>query len=913
MTQEANEKGQSKVPFLEDALDSLDEPQTKSSPSSSVLMDDGLDLPDIEQGGEGAFDDDAILLDDTLAEDNQPTDVTLSEDAAQADLPSTDIDLPQAEESSDDLPSLDDMTLPSPSDEADDDIEQFGLPEDEQPESTPELPVDDEDVLDDELDDLGQMLPESPDNDTSVDSQDDSELDLLEAPAKETQPLPVDDEDVLDVGIDDLEQMLPGSSEDDASDAQGGDNAAGSTDALRKEESPLPVDDEDVLDVPLDELDPDFEAPVTQPEAVTPEENSDEEPEIESPGNDELSEIDGGSDDSIPEPDEELPSEDELGLPELDSVPTQDEGVTEDESSPDDDFDLLMGGDDSSDENNEEDITDASDFEFPVSDDEPATSEPEPSGDDLDDGMDLLMGGDDEDDTSPSQPKSNPDDDFDLLMNSDDESSDEEQSDPISDWEKDDEDDLDDDDELLSGFMPDNSGNDIEDEDDQGLDDGVADMLDTFAPTMSKDEDVDDFLEGIEAAPEPEKSKADKDFLTSIATQEDVPDVAPENKATEPKEEPKTSKAEKNEKTENAEKKKPGLIGKISRIFVAVGLVGGLGVGGMYVSQNGLPSDVTSLIPSFSTSSNNAAVNPNVTKEIDALRKKVEALSSEVTQIKSDANSTLAEYQRLVGLQSELSESQSKQLAMITELKSSAKKYEGEMISRLEKLALYVKSVETGGNERQAIMRDSLYKELVAYIKANASNDDAGKLTELAEALRKQSVKTAQIDAALQAQRRVVSIIEDEQDYIRETVETIRDKNTGPNTNLLMPSEPKKRPKKVEVPKVEPKTDEVCCVFVEENKQKAQTATHVKQDKVQAGYRLVSVIKRGPRSWDIFLEPTVGNGRMSVEKYTFTPTGASSVPGYGRITDVVELNGGNARIPYKVITEKGTLVSRKKG
>ena len=188
MTQEANEKGQSKVPFLEDALDSLDEPQTKSSPSSSVLMDDGLDLPDIEQGGEGAFDDDAILLDDTLLEDNQPTDVTLSEDAAQADLPSTDIDLPQAEESSDDLPSLDDMTLPSPNDEVDDDIEQFGLPEDEQPESTPELPVDDEDVLDDELDNLGQMLPESPDNDTSVESQDDSELDLLEAPAKETHP-----------------------------------------------------------------------------------------------------------------------------------------------------------------------------------------------------------------------------------------------------------------------------------------------------------------------------------------------------------------------------------------------------------------------------------------------------------------------------------------------------------------------------------------------------------------------------------------------------------------------------------------------------------------------------------------------------------------------------------------------------
>ena len=55
MTQEANEKGQSKVPFLEDALDSLDEPQTKSSPSSSVLMDDGLDLPDIEQGGEGGL------------------------------------------------------------------------------------------------------------------------------------------------------------------------------------------------------------------------------------------------------------------------------------------------------------------------------------------------------------------------------------------------------------------------------------------------------------------------------------------------------------------------------------------------------------------------------------------------------------------------------------------------------------------------------------------------------------------------------------------------------------------------------------------------------------------------------------------------------------------------------------------
>lgn len=86
-----------------------------------------------------------------------------------------------------------------------------------------------------------------------------------------------------------------------------------------------------------------------------------------------------------------------------------------------------------------------------------------------------------------------------------------------------------------------------------------------------------------------------------------------------------------------------------------------------------------------------------------------------------------------------------------------------------------------------------------------------------------------------------------------------------------------------------------------------------KTDDATLGYRLVSVIKRGPRSWDVFLEPTKGKGRMSVEKYTLTPTGSSSVPGYGRIKDVVELRGGDARIPYKVITENGTLVSRKKG
>lgn len=919
MTQDANNNGMSKVPFLEDALDSLDKPQTKPSPLSESSMDDELVLPDVGSGEEGAFDDDAILLDNLPDENVQPGAASIEETVSDTSASmSDDLELPQDEALSEDALADDDITLPVDDALPADDLlpTDSELPVDDELSPDATLPVDDEDILDIGIDDLDERnrgeTADDQDDEFDAALPNDDELDTLPQ-TEENQPtvnLPVDDEDVLDI---ELDEAPPEESEVEvSSELPGDDFDATLPDTEASPEMSLPVDDEDVLNDSLDDLDMGMVEP--EQEDGDKKDDQNELPDIEgdlpAPSEEDTVELDD---------DNEL-LDDDLGLPELDGLPTPEEPelepeaempAPEDETSSDDDLDLLMG--DSSDDDKEL-VTDAGDFEFPVaSDDEEADADSAPEDDDLDDGLDLLMGDDSQEDNEPEQ-EAEPDvDDLDLLMGTDEESQDE-QSDPISNWEQDDDDLDDDEDELLGDFMPETSTDDefaqSMESDEQGLDDGVADMLDSFAPSMANDEDVDDFLGGIENTPEPEPEK-EEDFLSSITTQEEQePPVEPEQKEEAPAAKPEVTSEE---KPDDESPKKRGILSKITRVLVAAGLLGGIGMGGMYVSQNGLPTEISSLIPSATSTTQTATVNPDVAKEIKTLRKQVEALSNEVTQIKNNADSMLGEYQRLVSLQSELSDSQGAQLKMITELKSSAQKYEGEMISRLEKLALYVKSVETGGNERQALMRDSLYKELVAYIKANASNDDAGKLTELAEALRKQSVKTAQIDAALQAQRRVVSIIEDEQDYIRETVETIRDKNAGPNTNLLAPTQPKPRPKQIETPKVEPKKDEVCCVFVEETKKQTAGKVRVKQDEEQASYRLVSVIKRGARSWDIFLEPTDASGRMSVEKYTFTPTGASSVPGYGRITDVVELKGGNARIPYKVITENGILVSRKKG
>jgi len=844
MTQEANKNEKSKVPFLEDALDSLDKTQTSSPESDENLTGDNSPTFEDEKSNQVAFDDDAILLDSLSIDDEIKTDsVTMTGEVEYPSLDTDDLSFPSEnnEGASVALPAEDEDSL---------DSDEFDLPAES---DSSELPVEDEDVLDVSADELGLPV-ESDSLDLTVEDEDvlDVGVDELGLPVEsDSLDLTVEDEDVLDVGVDEL--GLP----------------------IESDNSELPVEDEDVLDVGVDELG----LPVESDDSELPVEDEDE--------------LDAGVD--------------ELGLP-----------VDEEESdvidSSTDDLDLVMGTA-PSDENEE--------FDVPIADDETDQSNEE----DLDGGLDLLMGGDDqEDEYEPApedEPKPAPEDDFDLMMNSDDEA--DEDDDPISNWEKnDDEDDEDDelgddDEDLLNGFLPgDDEQNDPTPHDEEyefeNVDSGVADMLDNFAPAMSKDEDVDDFLNEIESKGESAPPAGVDDFLPDVEREDAVEDNA--------KTEAEITKDTKSEKTEKPSEEKesddhtdkPGIVRKLSRVFAAVAIAGGVIFSSLYINENGVPKEVSSLMPDFTSSSENAKSESSVLKEIKTLRKEVELLSGEVKKVKSSSEYSLKEYKRLVELQAELNKSYAAQMDTINSIKSSAKKYEGEMITRLEKLALYVKSVESGNNKQQSIMRESLYKELVAYIKANASNDDAGKLTELTENLRKQSVKTAQLDAALQAQRRVVSIIEDEQDYLRGTVDSIRKTESSPSVNLLKSDNGDSGLKKDtdESAKAE-NSEEACCVFVEEKKVAKTLYSNAKKEDSELGYRLVSVIKRGPRSWDVFLEPKIGKGRMSVEKYTLTPMGSSVVPGYGRIKDVVELKGGDARIPYKVITENGTLVSRKKG
>jgi hypothetical protein len=908
MTQEANKNEKSKVPFLEDALDNLDAPQVDSSDLDENSIGDDLDTLDLG-GGDLDYDDDSILLDGSKvdAENNLDLDSLSSPSSTNGedDINFTiddELSLPVDDSATPSLPTQDEDSL-------DLEVDELGLPVEIDDALTQGLPVEDEDTLELGEDELG--LPVEIDDaltqELPVEDEDTSDLgeDELGLPVENgdtaTQELPVEDEDTLDLGVDELglpvengdtaTQELPVEDEDTSDlgedelglPVENGDTAT----------QALPVEDEDVLDLGVDELG----LPVESDETTTQELPVEDEDTLDL-GVDELGLPVESDDLGLDDEDAGLPAEedtsnldDDFGSPELPSSELDDS----------DELDLIMG-DNSGDSSL---VTDDESAQSPEIDDSENNVE-----DDLDGGFDLLMGEDDNDsesNTDSSQPAV--EDDFDLMMNSDDQSND----DPISNWEQEDDDELDeDDDDLLDGFMPD-EGSDINqplDDEQNDVDAGVADMLDNFAPTMSKDEDVDDFLNDIESKNGGAISEEEEDFLPEIKNEVEKEDPKPTIDT--PSSDKKES-ADEDQEVKEHDDKKTGFLGKLARIGLSVALACGVGFGALYVNENGIPKEVSEIVPSAFSISNDVEVQSSVMKEIEALRSQVETLSSEVKKVKSNAEFNLTEYKKLVLLQSELNKSHSEQVGIINSIKSSAKKYEGEMISRLEKLALYVKSVETGNNEKQAVMRESLYKELVAYIKANASNDDAGKLTELAENLRKQSVKTAQLDAALQAQRRVVSIIEDEQNYIRGTVDSIRESRSAPSVNLLKSDNDKPSVKSTSGAQIESeKTDEVCCVFVEEKQQK-QVSSNVEKDEYKAKYRLVSVIKRGPRSWDIYLEPSAEKGRMSVEKYTLTPTGASSVPGYGRITGVVELKDGNARIPYKVITDNGVLVSRKKG
>ena len=596
-------------------------------------------------------------------------------------------------------------------------------------------------------------------------------------------------------------------------------------------------DSDDEID---SELPDELPAPDDEVDSELSDELPDSDDEIDSELPDELSapddEVDSELSDILPDSDDEIDSE----LP--DELPLSDDDV---------DSDLLgdVFDEDSSDEGDTID-TSRLDGEEVVPEDEELSEEE----------LDGLMGFDSDDE------------DEDVIsgwVESDNESEDE--LDDVDDAE----DIGDDEEDIIASMTGDIDGDDPYEENLQDNDisseDDLNKVLDTLVP--------------LDKVSENENLNNKEDFKDPVI---DKPVVDVQENRPEPliREEESKPVKDNSDVSEKAVSKKPmgvvatAILGlfKVSS-FIALGLGGGAGYN--YLKDSGFID-----LPHVATSSNEV---------VEQLAKKVGLLEKQIVSPSKPQDDLLERYKQLSESQDSLLLEQQKQIALITELKSSvakqenkAENYESEMIERLESLLSLVVGVAEKQSNQGIEIKESVLREALLTIEKSTTNIEQASIAPFVEQLKKSISRISQLEAAYTAQKTHIALLEGEAEYVKNSMQEIRKKQ----------SEIKKTVESVPSPKVKKETkvkDDFVFIANEEKK----------DDSILSKYHLIGVHAKGSGRFDIYVQSEKAYHTAEFETFWFSPNQSSVIPNYGRILEVREVKGSS--IPYVVVTENGII------
>ena len=286
-----------------------------------------------------------------------------------------------------------------------------------------------------------------------------------------------------------------------------------------------------------------------------------------------------------------------------------------------------------------------------------------------------------------------------------------------------------------------------------------------------------------------------------------------------------------------------------------------------------------------------------------AARDSISAIRTELDEIKASNSDVmrrqevaLAEFKSTVG---KLEEEQRNVSRLTKQIKEEAASYEKLMIARLEKqLELMLSLSEKQSSQSQSIT-DQVMREVESYLK-NAEQASESNIKPLLGELSDAVARIGKIEARVREQAQLISMVENESDYVKALVEKAEQRLAQPQPETQNQRPPESKPQvKVE--------SAVAPVY---EKPIVRTTPKVEEKPSIPPLWLTAVFENrenGVLRYELFIQTESERGTPHSTPYIFSNGRVTVIPGYGRILRVESIEGGVDDINYQVVTENGII------
>ena len=107
--------------------------------------------------------------------------------------------------------------------------------------------------------------------------------------------------------------------------------------------------------------------------------------------------------------------------------------------------------------------------------------------------------------------------------------------------------------------------------------------------------------------------------------------------------------------------------------------------------------------------------------------------------------------------------------------------------------------------------------------------------------------------------------------------------------------------------------DEWCCLYVDPGKEQVDNKIQTTPDKKTiVRYLLIGVHEKRRDTWEIYVQPENTTDPSTFSTYRLSRSENSEIPGYGKILAVEKLGNTDRAVPYRIRTENGEILSRRR-
>ena len=291
-----------------------------------------------------------------------------------------------------------------------------------------------------------------------------------------------------------------------------------------------------------------------------------------------------------------------------------------------------------------------------------------------------------------------------------------------------------------------------------------------------------------------------------------------------------------------------------------------------------------------------SVIDSSARDSISAIRAELDEIKASNSDVMRRQEVALAEFKSTVG---KLEEEQRNVSRLTKQIKEEAASYEKLMIARLEKqLELMLSLSEKQSSQSQSIT-DQVMREVESYLK-NAEQASESNIKPLLGELSDAVARIGKIEARVREQAQLISMVENESDYVKALVEKAEQRLAQPQPETQNQRPPESKPQvKVE--------SAVAPVY---EKPIVRTTPKVEEKPSIPPLWLTAVFENrenGVLRYELFIQNESERGTPHSTPYVFSNGRVTVIPGYGRILRVESIEGGVDDINYQVVTENGII------